>query len=198
MPEKNTYLIKITGLVQGVGFRPFIYVLAEKFNLTGWVENRNDGVLIKINADAEKARHFIEEIKKQAPLASSIKEIKLHKTDYEKFTDFSIKKSESSSNAVTEVSPDIAVCDACLEDMKSQEHRINYPFTNCTNCGPRFTIIKDLPYDREKTTMAEFEMCDTCKKEYSDIYDRRFHAQPVACLRKKEKLLQLKVWAAIT
>ncbi|NOZ35604.1 MAG: carbamoyltransferase HypF [Chlorobi bacterium] len=181
MPEKTTYLIKITGLVQGVGFRPFIYVLAEEFNLTGWVENRNDGVLIKINADEKKALHFIEEIKKQAPLASSIKEIKLQKTDYEKFTDFSIKKSESSSNAVTEVSPDIAVCDACLEDMKSQEHRINYPFTNCTNCGPRFTIIKDLPYDREKTTMAEFEMCDTCKKEYTDIYDRRFHAQPVAC-----------------
>ncbi len=181
MQETNTYLIKITGLVQGVGFRPFIYVLAEKEGLRGWVENRNDGVLIKIHSDKKKALKFIEKIKKQAPLASSIKDIQLNKTDFENFSDFSIKKSESSSDAVTEVSPDIAVCDACLEDMKSQKHRINYPFTNCTNCGPRFTIIRDLPYDREKTTMAEFEMCDTCKKEYSDIYDRRFHAQPVAC-----------------
>ena len=177
----KTYKIKITGLVQGVGFRPFIYVLAEKEKLNGWVENRNDGVLIKINSDKEKALRFIEEIKKQAPLASSVKTIKLSEIEYEKFTDFSIKKSESSSDAVTEVSPDIAVCDACLEDMKSQKHRINYPFTNCTNCGPRFTIIKDLPYDREKTTMAEFEMCETCKTEYTDIYNRRFHAQPVAC-----------------
>jgi len=191
MQETNTYLIKITGLVQGVGFRPFIYVLAEKEGLRGWVENRNDGVLIKIHSDKKKALKFIEKIKKQAPLASSIKDIQLNKTDFENFSDFSIKKSESSSDAVTEVSPDIAVCDACLEDMKSQKHRINYPFTNCTNCGPRFTIIRDLPYDREKTTMAEFEMCDTCKKEYSDIYDRRFHAQPVAC--RKVKLLQLKV-----
>ncbi len=181
MPEKNTYLIKITGLVQGVGFRPFIYVLAEKMNLKGWVENRNDGVLIKINSDKQKVIDFTEEIKKQAPLASSVKEITISETDFENFDTFFIKKSESSSDTVTEVSPDIAVCDACLEDMKTQKHRINYPFTNCTNCGPRFTIIKDLPYDRDKTTMAEFEMCNTCKAEYSDIYNRRFHAQPVAC-----------------
>ncbi|MCF6183439.1 MAG: carbamoyltransferase HypF [Bacteroidales bacterium] len=164
-----------------MGFRPFIYVLAEKFNLKGWVENRNDGVLIKINSEKKTAENFIKEIKKQAPLASSVKEIKIEKTGYETFPDFKIKKSESNSDAVTEVSPDIAVCDACLEDMKSQKHRINYPFTNCTNCGPRFTIIKDLPYDREKTTMSEFAMCDTCKSEYTDIYNRRFHAQPVAC-----------------
>ena len=179
--SQTTYLLKITGLVQGVGFRPFIYVLAEQFDLKGWVENRNDGVLIKINAEKETVLHFTKEIKKQAPLASSIKNIQFSKAEDELFTEFRIKKSESSSETVTEVSPDIAVCDACLEDMKSQKHRINYPFTNCTNCGPRFTIIKDLPYDREKTTMAEFEMCDTCKSEYTDIYDRRFHAQPVAC-----------------
>ncbi|MCD4794109.1 MAG: carbamoyltransferase HypF [Bacteroidales bacterium] len=183
MAEQKTYTyqIKITGLVQGVGFRPFIYVLAEKFNLQGWVENRNDGVLIKANADKNKIKNFIEAIKQKAPIASSIENITLTEIDFEIFEAFSIKKSENKSDAVTEVSPDIAVCNDCLEDIKSQKHRKNYPFTNCTNCGPRFTIIKDLPYDRAKTTMNEFKMCEVCEKEYTDIYNRRFHAQPVAC-----------------
>ena len=176
-----TYQIKITGLVQGVGFRPFIYVLAESFNLKGRVENRNDGVLIKTNTDKNKIENFIEAIKQKAPIASSIENISYHIIEFENFETFSIKKSESTSDAVTEVSPDIAVCNDCLEDIKSQKHRKNYPFTNCTNCGPRFTIIKDLPYDRVKTTMQEFKMCEVCEKEYTDIYDRRFHAQPVAC-----------------
>jgi len=183
MPKNkhHTWQIKITGLVQGVGFRPFIYVLAEKYNLKGWVENRNDGVLIHADAEKNTIDKFIEVIKKEAPIASSIEKITLTEIDFENFNTFSIKKSESTSDAVTEVSPDIAVCNDCLEDIKSQKHRILYPFTNCTNCGPRFTIIKNLPYDRAKTTMQEFEMCDVCKKEYTDIYDRRFHAQPVAC-----------------
>ena len=179
--QVNTFQIKISGLVQGVGFRPFIFVLAESLNLKGWVENRNDGVLIKVTCSKKQVEGFIKQIKEQAPLASSIKEINLSKINFETFKNFKIKKSESTSNAVTEVSPDIAVCDACLEDIKNQKHRLNYAFTNCTNCGPRFTIIKDLPYDREKTTMAEFEMCETCKAEYTNVYDRRFHAQPVAC-----------------
>ncbi len=179
--KQQTYKLKITGLVQGVGFRPFIFVLAENLKLKGWVENRNDGVFIKVSCSKAEINNFIGEINKQAPLASSIKKITISEIKFENFTNFIIKKSKSSSNAVTEVSPDIAVCDACLNDIKVQKHRINYPFTNCTNCGPRFTIIKDLPYDREKTTMAEFEMCDNCKTEYTNVYDRRFHAQPVAC-----------------
>jgi len=178
---QETFKIKITGLVQGVGFRPFIFILAEKFKLKGWVENRNDGVLIKVTCTKNEVLNFIEEIKNQAPIASSIKEIVLTEIKLKNFENFSIKKSESTSNEVTEVSPDIAICKSCIEDMKSQKHRLNYAFTNCTNCGPRFTIIKDLPYDREKTTMAKFEMCETCKAEYSNVYDRRFHAQPVAC-----------------
>lgn len=179
--KHNTFLIKITGLVQGVGFRPFIFVLAEKLNLKGWVENRNDGVIIKISCEKKETYNFIEKIKDQAPLASSIKDISFSEIKFEYFDAFNIKKSESSSFEITEVSPDIAVCDACLEDIKKQKHRKNYAFTNCTNCGPRFTIIQDLPYDREKTTMAEFKMCETCKTEYTNVYDRRFHAQPVAC-----------------
>ncbi len=179
--ENRTWLIKITGLVQGVGFRPFIYVLANKLNLFGWVENRNDGVLIKVNTDKNKILNFIKQIEIQAPVASSIENIDISEIEFKNFDSFYIKKSENTSNSVTEISPDIAVCDACLDDLDIQEHRINYPLINCTNCGPRFTIIQDLPYDREKTTMSEFEMCETCKKEYTDIYDRRFHAQPVAC-----------------
>jgi hydrogenase maturation protein HypF len=173
--------IKITGLVQGVGFRPFVYKHALKYGIYGWVENRNDGVVIHAEASNEKLDLFLNTIPEYAPLASSINSIIATETSFENFTDFTIKKSESVSQDVTEISPDIAVCDDCLKDIKTQENRIDYPFTNCTNCGPRFTIIKDLPYDRQKTTMEPFKMCDKCAKEYTDIMDRRFHAQPVAC-----------------
>ncbi|NOZ45476.1 MAG: carbamoyltransferase HypF [Chlorobi bacterium] len=179
--SKQNYLIKISGLVQGVGFRPFIYRLAEEFGLTGWVENRNDGVLIKVSSANSTISQFIESIKSQAPLASNIYSITVNKAETEEFKNFYIKKSTNVSNHVTEISPDIAVCDECLYDMKHQKHRIDYPFINCTNCGPRFTIIKSLPYDRQKTTMHEFNMCEICEAEYKTITNRRFHAQPVAC-----------------
>ncbi|HQP03352.1 MAG: carbamoyltransferase HypF [Bacteroidales bacterium] len=173
--------IKITGLVQGVGFRPFIFKHALKYGVCGWVENRNDGVMIHAEADPKILDCFISTIPESAPLASSISSMSEDLSTVENFKDFVIKKSESISNEVTEISPDIAVCDDCLEDMRTQKNRIGYPFTNCTNCGPRFTIIKDLPYDRQKTTMEPFKMCAACEKEYTDIMDRRFHAQPVAC-----------------
>jgi len=173
--------IKITGLVQGVGFRPFIYRLAHQYKLKGWVENRNDGVLIEVESDKKNLTNFIKDISHKAPLASSIHQIKLVDIEVNGYKDFFIKKSENKSDEVTEISPDIAVCPDCLEDLKTQEHRIDYSFINCTNCGPRFSIIQDLPYDREKTTMSVFPMCKTCKNEYTTILDRRFHAQPVAC-----------------
>ncbi|MCD4682250.1 MAG: carbamoyltransferase HypF, partial [Bacteroidales bacterium] len=176
-----TNRIQVKGLVQGVGFRPFIYRIAHQFNLKGWVENRNDGVLIKVNGTDELVDQFINEIKLKSPAASNIHLIKSEKVVHEKFQEFKIVKSENTSEAITDISPDIAVCDACLEDLKKQAQRIDYPFINCTNCGPRFSIIKDLPYDRDKTTMDPFVMCDTCRKEYEDVMDRRFHAQPVAC-----------------
>lgn len=168
-------------MVQGVGFRPFIYVLAHKFKINGWVENRNDGVVIHAEHHKTVLDDFIRAITDEAPLASNIFEINASETDLLPFQNFVIKKSESTSEEVTEISPDIAVCPKCLQDLKTQTHRVNYPMINCTNCGPRFTIIKSLPYDRDKTTMEPFEMCDICKKEYTDIFDRRFHAQPVAC-----------------
>ena len=177
----NTYIIHITGLVQGVGFRPFIYRVATELGLAGEVENRNDGVYISINADRRTLATVIRYIWERAPVASHIDHLVTSEGKNRRFSSFRIIKSENVSGEITGVSPDIAVCDDCLSDMKSQVHRINYPFINCTNCGPRFTIVKDLPYDRAKTTMHDFAMCDKCKSEYTDILDRRFHAQPVAC-----------------
>lgn len=177
----STYQIHIQGLVQGVGFRPFIYRVAKQHNLNGWVENRNDGVFIKVNGTHREIQEFIISIKEKSPEASNIFTIETTEIEREKFNDFSIIKSENKSAEITEVSPDIAVCKDCIDDLKTQSHRIDYPFTNCTNCGPRFTIIKDLPYDRELTTMNPFKMCNECNSEYVNVLDRRFHAQPVAC-----------------
>jgi len=173
--------ILIKGLVQGVGFRPFIYRLATKHELKGTVENNNLGVEVMLEGNQIKVDAFLDELPNAIPEASHINFLEATETKLHHFKEFSIIKSKSVSEEITEVSPDIAVCDSCLEDMKTQPNRIDYAFTNCTNCGPRFTIIKDLPYDRAKTTMRVFEMCPSCKKEYTDILDRRFHAQPVAC-----------------
>ncbi|MCB0823794.1 MAG: carbamoyltransferase HypF [Bacteroidales bacterium] len=184
MKKKELVLAKrihIKGLVQGVGFRPFIYRLANEHNLTGWVENRNDGVIILVEGEAEQISNFIDNIRPKSPPASNIQHIQVSDEEANGFSDFVIVKSENKSEQITDVSPDIAVCDDCLNDYKTQAHRIDYPFINCTNCGPRFSIIKDLPYDREKTTMEPFVMCDTCREEYENVLDRRFHAQPVAC-----------------
>ncbi|MFH0864645.1 MAG: carbamoyltransferase HypF [Bacteroidota bacterium] len=179
--ENRTYIITVKGLVQGVGFRPFVYKAVAGLGLTGSVENRNNGVFIKVNGSEETIKILIEKLKLSAPSASAIESIEIAEQVYEDFETFSIVKSENVSEEVTEISPDIAVCDECLYDLKNQKHRIDYPFINCTNCGPRFTIIEDLPYDREKTTMSKFIMCETCKDEYINVLDRRFHAQPVAC-----------------
>ena len=173
--------IEIKGLVQGVGFRPFVYRLAKNHGLKGTVENNNTGVLVIVEGDKKRILAFEQELPFSIPEAASISMMNSLEIIPNGFSDFSIVKSNSFSDEITEVSPDIGVCKACLTDMLSQPHRINYPFTNCTNCGPRFTIIKDLPYDRHKTTMQVFPMCEICKSEYSDINDRRFHAQPVAC-----------------
>ncbi len=178
---ENTYLIAIKGLVQGVGFRPFIYRLAKSLHINGWVENRNDGIVINITCTSALLDLFLNSIKQQAPPASNIESIDCKHTEKVRFIDFQIAGSRTISSQITGISPDIAVCSDCLEDMRVQKNRIDYPFINCTNCGPRFTIIHGLPYDREKTTMNEFEMCLDCRKEYTDIFDRRFHAQPVAC-----------------
>ncbi len=181
MGEMVNYIITVSGLVQGVGFRPFIYRLATEAGLEGWVLNTNENVRIALRTDQAALDWFIDQIRQQAPPASEIGAISVEKAPPEVFSGFRIIESENLSEAVTRVSPDIAVCKDCLADMKEQSKRLDYPFLNCTNCGPRFTIIKDLPYDRARTTMQEFTMCPACRNEYGDVQDRRFHAQPTAC-----------------
>ncbi len=168
-------------MVQGVGFRPFICRLAVKHGLLGEVDNRTNGVSVILQGDIRTVERFTNDILENAPPASQIKSIELIPKQVEEFTGFRIAGSKAADNQITEVSPDIAVCDECLADMSADPARIDYPFINCTNCGPRFTIIKGLPYDRTQTTMKDFRMCEKCSKEYNDILDRRFHAQPVAC-----------------
>lgn len=177
----ETFRVGIKGLVQGVGFRPFVFRIARDHALKGWVENRNDGVLIQVNANREELARFREDLLSQAPMAASIESLEIWKITFEPGETFEIRESRDVNESITEISPDIAVCSSCLEDLKSQEHRKGYPLINCTHCGPRFSIISDLPYDRPNTTMASFEMCSRCRSEYMDVNDRRFHAQPVAC-----------------
>jgi hydrogenase maturation protein HypF len=178
---ENALDIKVYGLVQGVGFRPFIYNLATQLKLSGWALNRNDCVQIRIQGKQPLLDAFIEHLQQQAPPLSRIETVVAERAHLEHFTDFKILDSQSSSTEITRISPDVAVCQDCLADMQRQPNRINYPFVNCTNCGPRFSIIQDLPYDRGRTTMKTFTMCPQCQHEYDDITDRRFHAQPNAC-----------------
>src|SRR4030042_915854 len=182
--KKNDILslkINVIGLVQGVGFRPFIYRIAKKNNIKGWVLNRSDSVEIRAEGIEYNINNFINSIKKDAPKNSQIENIIINESQIENMDFFQILKSKTVPNQITGISPDMAVCNECLKDMKIQKNRLNYPFINCTNCGPRFSIIKDIPYDREKTTMNDFIMCESCKNEFLDINDRRFHAQPIAC-----------------
>jgi len=177
----RAYRIKVEGLVQGVGFRPFVYRLAMKHNCNGFVLNRTDGVSIKIEGSKGGTKKFTDELKSTYPVAAIVENIYIEDDKVENLNDFKILGSQDMSDEISQISPDIAVCSECMDDIRKQPHRLNYPFVNCTNCGPRFTIVKDFPYDREKTTMKVFEMCPECGKEYNDVSDRRFHAQPVAC-----------------
>jgi hydrogenase maturation protein HypF len=174
--------IQIKGIVQGVGFRPFVYGLAKKYAITGWVRNSSAGVEIIANGQGSDISSFIKAIQFQPPSLSKIDVITLAETAPEIFPDFKILKSKLLPGEFIPVSPDVSICDNCLNELfNPKDRRFRYPFINCTNCGPRFTIIKDIPYDRPLTTMAGFKMCEACLKEYENPLDRRFHAQPVAC-----------------
>jgi len=173
--------ITVRGIVQGVGFRPFIYRLAVQYGLKGWVNNSNEAVHIHIEGSDHEIDQFLQAIQLQAPPAAHIISMEVEETEPISLHGFEILDSSNVSEAVTRVSPDIAVCEECLHDMLTQPHRRHYPLINCCHCGPRFSIIEQLPYDRPNTTMRVFEMCDKCRQEYTDPSDRRFHAQPVAC-----------------
>jgi len=173
--------ININGIVQGVGFRPFIFKLAHEMKIKGYVLNSTAGVEIIALADMDILRKFMIRIETENPPGAQIDNLTYRQIPYKIFKDFTIRKSKEESGT-TLISPDLAICEDCLREMKDPtDHRSGYPFINCTNCGPRYTIIKSLPYDRPKTSMHSFPLCDFCKKEYLDPLNRRFHAQPVAC-----------------
>jgi len=182
MTTINGARIHITGIVQGVGFRPFVYGLALSIELNGWVRNTSAGVDIEVDGDTAALDKFIQALKRQPPPLARIDSFDVVYCASNGFSSFEISHSESVPGAFIPISPDVSICDDCLHELYDPEdHRFLYPFINCTNCGPRFTIIQDIPYDRPKTTMASFEMCPSCRAEYEDPFNRRFHAQPVAC-----------------
>jgi hydrogenase maturation protein HypF len=182
----KTYKINISGVVQGVGFRPFIYKIAIQNNFNGTVINTTEGVTIKVNSpDKRMVDKFISDIRLHKPPAAVIENITVEEIPRITFNDFKIEKSIVTEEKFQLISPDLATCGLCVKDINNRKdvRRYYYPFTNCTNCGPRFTIIKKMPYDRPDTTMGKFSMCSDCYKEYHNPSDRRFHAQPVACNR---------------
>ncbi|MGI1690582.1 carbamoyltransferase HypF [Thermoanaerobacter uzonensis] len=173
--------INIYGIVQGVGFRPFVFNIAQKYNLKGMIYNNSSGVYIEVEGEKENVECFIKEIKENPPSLAVIDEIKIKESEVKNYREFKIRESKEDDGFVP-VSPDMGVCDDCLKEMNDpNDRRYRYPFINCTNCGPRFSIIEDIPYDRPKTSMKVFPMCEKCEQEYNNPNDRRFHAQPVAC-----------------
>ncbi|MDM7999671.1 MAG: carbamoyltransferase HypF [Dehalococcoidia bacterium] len=182
-PEPTKSLrVTVRGVVQGVGFRPFIYRLAHEHCLAGWVRNTSGSVEIHVEGDGSSMDTFVQEIEKSPPPMAKIEEIRSSSARPVGYTGFKIVESRPEPGEYQLVSPDIATCEACRQEIFSPDNRRHrYPFTNCTNCGPRFTIIEDIPYDRPLTTMKRFTMCPACQREYDDPLDRRFHAQPNAC-----------------
>jgi hydrogenase maturation protein HypF len=182
MSEIRGARIHITGIVQGVGFRPFVYSLAQRLALAGWVRNTSAGVEIEVDGSPAALSEFVDSLRVDAPPLARIDSLHWEARPPNGATAFSIVASQAIPDAFQPISPDVSVCADCLREMfDPSDRRYRYPFINCTHCGPRFTIVTDIPYDRPSTTMASFEMCAQCAAEYADPRNRRFHAQPIAC-----------------
>ncbi len=180
--DRRRLEIQITGAVQGVGFRPFVYRLAADLALTGWVGNNVRGVVIDVEGEGSQLARFLRRIRSERPTHSSIHTLRSRRRAPIGYKQFEIRHSEDRGSKRVPVLPDLATCPECHADVfEPQNRRYRYPFTNCTRCGPRFSIIHALPYDRPNTTMKAFELCSACAAEYGDPSDRRFHAQPNAC-----------------
>ncbi|HEY9682988.1 MAG TPA: carbamoyltransferase HypF [Oculatellaceae cyanobacterium] len=175
--------VRVEGIVQGVGFRPFVYLLAREIGLCGWVLNDALGVEIQLDGQEEQIEEFLLKLPAQAPQAAKIEKISRNSAPPSGFSDFRIVESRQTQGLVTtRISPDLATCESCLKELfRPDDRHYQYPYVNCTHCGPRFSIIKSLPYDRIATTMSSWKMCQRCRAGYEDPSDRRFHAQPVAC-----------------
>lgn len=173
--------IKINGIVQGVGFRPFVYSLAQRLGVQGYILNSKEGVEIEAEGPSRLLEDFVSKIKSELPPAAKIEELAIRELPNKGYQGFEIRESVS-GDGITFISPDLALCGDCLKEMQNgTDPRYNYSFINCTNCGPRYSIIDETPYDRPATSMKDFQMCDYCCNEYKDPANRRFHAQPIAC-----------------
>jgi len=180
--EIGRVYVVVRGIVQGVGFRPFVHRLAHEFGLHGWVLNSTEGVEIELEGPRLAVQGFLDALPARVPPAALIESVQTVPLPPVGYTSFIIQGSQESAGRFPLVSPDIATCPDCLSELSDPtDRRYRYPFINCTNCGPRFTIVEGVPYDRPKTTMRRFIMCPVCRKEYEDPADRRFHAQPNAC-----------------
>jgi hydrogenase maturation protein HypF len=182
MTSKNRLSVRVEGVVQGVGFRPFVRNLATRLGLSGFVGNDASGVFIEIEGDGEQLSAFLADLEDKAPPLSAIERVRTQPLNARKTAGFEIVASDGTGERQALVSADTATCPDCLRELfdpANRRHR--YPFINCTNCGPRFTIVRDVPYDRPNTTMSSFAMCGECRKEYEDPDDRRYHAQPTCC-----------------
>lgn len=174
--------MEVEGAVQGVGFRPFVYRLARDLDLPGWVINDAHGVSLEVEGDRKRLEEFLDRLQEERPPRCVLHAVTPTWLDFSGFLGFEIRHSEREGDRTAVPLPDVATCSDCLAEIfEPQNRRYRYPFTNCTNCGPRFTILEDLPYDRPATTMRRFTMCPECQREYDDPADRRFHAQPNAC-----------------
>ncbi len=180
--NKKRYLLTVYGTVQGVGFRPFVYRLARDFDLTGRVGNSAAGVYIEVEGEEQRLESFLKQLQNGIPPAAEIVSLKKEVKKPAGYKNFKITTSSNAGQVQVRILPDLATCKDCMNEvLDSTDRRYLYPFTNCTNCGPRYSIIRGLPYDRPLTSMSEFKMCVSCRQEYEDVLDRRFHAQPNAC-----------------
>jgi len=180
--EKKAKKLVIRGIVQGVGFRPFIYQLASRYDLACEVANTSSGVIIHIEGPGQTLESFCTAIEEKQPPLAQITDITSEAADFRGDNAFVITVSRKQSSRSALISPDVSICEDCRKELfDPADRRYGYPFINCTNCGPRYTIIDDIPYDRPKTSMRHFKMCKDCQAEYDDPLNRRFHAQPNAC-----------------
>lgn len=175
--------LKIRGIVQGVGFRPFVHKLVRRCGLSGYIKNTSSGVELELEGERPALERFVALLPEQAPVLAVIESMEAsYSPELRGYEGFEIRQSQREEFRNTLISPDIGICEDCLRELRDpRDRRYRYPFINCTNCGPRFTIIKDIPYDRAKTSMAGFPMCPDCDREYHDIDNRRYHAQPDCC-----------------
>lgn len=180
--EAQRVRIELRGMVQGVGFRPFVYRLGMELGLAGWVSNSTQGVTMEAEGPPQALEQFQVRLEQEKPDQAVVQKMQISALPPYGYQTFQIRDSDPAGDRTTLVSPDLAICRECLTDIFDPSgRRFQYPFTNCTNCGPRFSIIESLPYDRANTTMHCFNMCSKCRSKYKDPLDRRFHAQPNAC-----------------